>query len=709
MALTSHITSSVSESLVESNVSIERSFLTPLLRFNGETAAELVQNIVWFPNGTTLLSDNQGSRFAFTLDLAGSSFSLLSNSTVIDQRVTGRDYQYDIVWKPVRSSDGAVSKYKFDIVGTSANGHTIRLLLLGSGQELKVEGDRFLSLSQNYYSNSTYGSSGIGLDWSDATTAGQPVLYDSEGGTINVPVGKTFFIDPTTVSTISAVLSPGSSDYYEGERRQVRIGNNLFMFYFDGSNIVYRSSTDFGATWSGATSSGSGAVNGDAYRYTVTTENVSGTDYVTLLYYKASGSNTNFYGKRGNVSLTSITWSNETLLFSAANFASCGTSACAASVASADTSGNVYAAFRWIPSGATSYKYQIMNSTDGGLTWGTSLAQTDSGAGTRIEMFLTPLASGKMLFGYMRYFTDDIKYRVFDGSTWGSEITVSSIGATANTLKHVSADSDGVQKAYVAYLTGGNSGSIKIAKWNYTGSWLGTETADSTLSHTLPSITITADGVIHVYSLSGNRVYDTKKVLNSWQAPVNPFGTTFTSPAQLTAGSGYPMALWIEGSSSPFNLRFDKSDWDVDRDGVYSNWEANGIDSNWDGTADFTPAASNQNHKDIYVEIDYMQFHGMRSDSRNDVITAFANAPVSNPDSINGITLHLDLDEQLTHNDTTSWPSAFNTIKAASFGTVAERGVANHDNILNAKKKIYHYNVWIHERAGASGWSCGGS
>jgi hypothetical protein len=365
LAFTVPITPSASESLVESNISVERSFSLPLLKFNGETAARLVQNIIWFPNGTTLLYDNQGSRFAFTVDLTGSSFVLLSNSTVIDQKVTGDDYSYDIVWKPIRNSDGEVSKYKFDIVGTSSNGHTIRFLL-NPTQEMKIEGDRFLSVSRNY-SNATSGS-GVGIDWSDAIASGQPIVYDDERRTISLPVGKSFFIDPTTVSTITAVLSPGSSDYYEGERREVRIGNNLFMFYFDGSNIVYRSSTDFGGTWSSATSSGSGAINGDAYRYTVTTEKISGTDYVTLLYYKASGSNTNFYGKRGSVSLTSITWSSETLLFSAANFASCGTNVCAASVASVDTSGNVYAAFRWIPSGASSYKYQIMKSADGGLT-----------------------------------------------------------------------------------------------------------------------------------------------------------------------------------------------------------------------------------------------------------------------------------------------------------------------------------------------------
>ncbi|AIF84285.1 hypothetical protein NTE_02231 [Candidatus Nitrososphaera evergladensis SR1] len=681
------------ESLVESKVAIERSFSTPLLRFNGETAAQLMQKITWFPNGTTALSDDQGSQFTFTLDLADSSFVLLSNSTMIDQKVLGKDHQYDIVWKPLRNSDGAITKYKFDIVGTSANGHTIKLLL-SPQQEITVNDDSFLSLSKNYNSNST-SLFGVGLDWSDATSAGQPIAYDSEERTINIPVGKSYFIDPTTISTITAVLSPGSSDYYEGERREVRIGNVLFMFYFDGSNIVYRSSLDFGATWSSATSSGSGVINGDVHRYTVTTENVTGTNYVTLLYFKTSGSNTNFYGKRGTVGLNTITWNNETSMFSAPNFASCGTSVCAASVGAVDTSGIMYAAFRWIPSGASSYQYQIMKSANGGLGWNTSLSQIPADVGTRIEMFLTPLASGKMLFGYMRYTTDDIKYRLWDGTGWSAENTVGNIGSTANTIKHVSADSDGVKKAYVAYLTGGNSGSIKIAKWGNDGSWLGNETADSTLSHTLPSITITNDGVIHVYSLSGNKVYDTTKILNSWQTPTNPFGTTFTSPAQLTSGSGYPMALWIEGSSSPFNLRFDRTDWDVDRDGIYNNWEVNGIDSNWDGTVDFLPSSS-QAHKDIFVEIDYMQNHQPDSGAINNVTNAFANAPITNPDSTTGITLHLNLDEQVTHSDTTSWPTGFNSIKPTHFGTATERAAANHDNILNAKKKIYHYNLWVH-------------
>ncbi|OLD28626.1 MAG: hypothetical protein AUI62_04030 [Thaumarchaeota archaeon 13_1_40CM_2_39_7] len=63
---------------------------------------------------------------------------------------------------------------------------------------------------------------------------------------------------------------------------------------------------------------------------------------------------------------------------------------------------------------------------------------------------------------------------------------------------------------------------------------------------------------MHIYSISNGKIYETKKVGSSWQAPINPFGTTFDSTNGLTAGISYPGALWRE-SSSPYEVMYGKS------------------------------------------------------------------------------------------------------------------------------------------------------
>lgn len=160
--------------------------------------------------------------------------------------------------------------------------------------------------------------------------------------------------------------------------------------------------------------------------------------------------------------------------------------------------------------------------------------------------------------------------------------------------------------------------------------------------------------------------------------------------------------LSTQGTSTPYTVRFDRTNWDIDEDGIYDNWESNGIDINWDGTEDLALLTADVDHKDIYVEIDHMQFHAPRADARNDVIAAFDNAPVSNPDGIDGINLHLELNEEVTHQDTLSFDAGFNSIKTTNFGTVAERGSGNAVNILEAKKRVYHYNLWVHNQPGST-------
>ena len=83
-----------------------------------------------------------------------------------------------------------------------------------------------------------------------------------------------------------------------------------------------------------------------------------------------------------------------------------------------------------------------------------------------------------------------------------------------------------------------------------------------------------------------------------------------------------------------------------DRDGLISLWEIEGIDSNSNGEINLMLPNSDALHKDLYVEVDFMQLHRPNAPSIQHVIGNFSNAPVSNPDWVNGINLHVDVDEE---------------------------------------------------------------
>ncbi|MGI0016183.1 MAG: hypothetical protein ACREBU_22415, partial [Nitrososphaera sp.] len=162
---------------------------------------------------------------------------------------------------------------------------------------------------------------------------------------------------------------------------------------------------------------------------------------------------------------------------------------------------------------------------------------------------------------------------------------------------------------------------------------------------------------------------------------------------------------------------------DTDGDALLDCWEIGGIDFDGDGTTDLqlydvdksgtidASEVADPNHKDIYLEIDWMAQHQPNALAVNDVITSFANAPVANPDGTPGIRLHVQTDEQaLAHNNNLAFEPCtgpagagvpdFDATKLNWFGTAAERTDPNNVNILNAKRFTFHYNLWVHSLLG---------
>jgi probable HAF family extracellular repeat protein len=153
---------------------------------------------------------------------------------------------------------------------------------------------------------------------------------------------------------------------------------------------------------------------------------------------------------------------------------------------------------------------------------------------------------------------------------------------------------------------------------------------------------------------------------------------------------------------------------DSDGDGLCDIWEEDGIylddgnfvrdyalpaiDSNGNGVI-APEERADPNHKDIFVEVDWMIGHEPNRHALRDVIASFANAPVQNPDSPfakkTGIHLHIQVDSFATlHSLDFRWPEDFDAKKQAFFGTSAEK-IANPD-VAKAKQLAFRYALFVH-------------
>ncbi len=134
---------------------------------------------------------------------------------------------------------------------------------------------------------------------------------------------------------------------------------------------------------------------------------------------------------------------------------------------------------------------------------------------------------------------------------------------------------------------------------------------------------------------------------------------------------------------------------DTDGDAIIDYWETFGYDHEGDGVIDLDLVAmgASPKHKDIFVEVDWMQdaahSHKPRQSALNAVVKAFKDAPVNNPDGATGITLHIDAGTYgggtaVAHDDDLNplWPE-FNAIRSAGFS--------------QTRRRFFHYCLFAHD------------
>jgi hypothetical protein len=162
---------------------------------------------------------------------------------------------------------------------------------------------------------------------------------------------------------------------------------------------------------------------------------------------------------------------------------------------------------------------------------------------------------------------------------------------------------------------------------------------------------------------------------------------------------------------------------DRDGDGIKDEFETNGVDFDGDGTVDLPlnqpPYNASPDRKDVYVEVDWMDVsghsHAPDAAALREVQTAFLASPVPNPDSTNGVVVHVLPDEAVPEVLQAALDSSFDDLKLGPtagpcdgfFGTASDRASPDCDKVLGAKRWFFHYAIFGHDQAsphtGASG------
>jgi hypothetical protein len=406
----------------------------------------------------------------------------------------------------------------------------------------------------------------IGFDWEDVyqnlgSITSSSIEDVAQGKKANIyfllgilEANRVLTVDPSVVGT-------STSDYatsYPFQRKSFYANGRFWVFYSDGSYMVYATSTD-GSTWTSPTTV---TLAGQGFYFTVWFDG-------TYLHYVFANSFKIYY-RRGTPNPDgTITWSAAeqivTTIYNKAYYP----------MVSVDSSGYVWVGY--IEYNGTYYYPYVIKSGNNDGTWGTTppgfpyqLSTTETVAW---RVSIVPLTAGKMLAVYA-YDAATVKAKKWDGSAWGTEVSTTS--AIYYGFYH-SAVAQGDDVHLVFLKTSGYD--ILYVKYTYATNSFGTETtlkAGATYT-SAPVLSIdTATNDLYVFAATkttgtpagwtANHIYYVKYTASSgtwgsWTDWINESAEVLTYANRLTCfyqAYGSKIGLvYMTLTASPYNVKFD--------------------------------------------------------------------------------------------------------------------------------------------------------
>jgi hypothetical protein len=360
-------------------------------------------------------------------------------------------------------------------------------------------------------------------------------------------------VDPSVVGTSTTQYAT-----YASYQRKTFYANGLFwVFYSDGTNMVYRTSTD-GSTWTSPTTVRAAAYG---YMFSVWFDG-------TYLHY-AYASTSSIYYRRGTPNSDgTITWSaveqTVSTTYNKADYP----------MLSVDSNGYVWIGYRDY-TGTYYYPYVVKSGNNDG-TWGTTPSgfpyQLSTTSNNYWKVSVIPLTAGKMLAVYV-YSSLTIKARKWDGSAWGSEVATAS---TPYDGRYYSAVAQG-DDVHLVFLK--NTGyDILYVKYTYNTNSFGTETTlqAGATAYSAPVISIdTSTNDLYVFAATkttntpsgwtADHIYYIKYTASSgtwgsWTDWIDESTEVLTGADRLTcfyqAYGNYIGLLYMTKTASPYNVKF---------------------------------------------------------------------------------------------------------------------------------------------------------
>ena len=160
-------------------------------------------------------------------------------------------------------------------------------------------------------------------------------------------------------------------------------------------------------------------------------------------------------------------------------------------------------------------------------------------------------------------------------------------------------------------------------------------------------------------------------------------GAYDTQPADFTVAWDSDRLLFgVDSETSSTQWRKDRED--EDEDGLFDDEERSGINipDDPETEVDLRRMGADPKRKDVFVEIDQMSGHEISPRAVTFLARVFENAPVSNPEGGNGISLHLD-----------AGPSTVMNIETgATWGELSRAETLPHDPVLGTLRSGDNYD-----------------
>jgi len=359
-------------------------------------------------------------------------------------------------------------------------------------------------------------------------------------------------VNPSLVGTSTA----SDATWYPFQRKSFYANGRFWVFYSDGTNMVYRTSTD-GITWSSATSVK--ATSGLYFSVWF--------DGTYLHYANAAGAS--IYYRRGTPNADgTITWSAvEQTVATTYNKAYYP-------YVSVDSNGYVWVGYMEY-TGTYYYPFVIKSGNNDG-TWGTTPSgfpyQLSTTSSSYWRVSVIPLTSGKMLAVYA-YNSATVRAQRWDGSAWGSEVATTSAIYVGYVYSAV-AQGDDVHLTFIKY----SPNDILYVKYTYATNSFGTETTlvASATAYSAPVISIdTSTNDLYVFAATkytgapsgwtANHIYYIKYTASSgtwgsWTDWIDESTEVLTESNRLTcfykAYASKIGLMYTTKTASPYNVKF---------------------------------------------------------------------------------------------------------------------------------------------------------